>query len=61
MRNFLPPDTVNPISGCTRAQEIEIQKGIGGQLPFDTYEDLVWRGIVPYPHKNRKPDDRTGK
>ena len=46
MRNFLPPDTVNHISDCTRDQEIEIARSIGGRLPFDPFEDLVWRGIV---------------
>lgn len=66
MRNFLPPDTVNHISDCTRDQEIEIARSIGGRLPFDPFENLVWRGIIPYPDnynpcKNRMPAKRTGR
>ena len=39
---------VNPISGRTRRQEIAIAggiAGIGGRLPFNTYCDLLRRGI----------------
>lgn len=54
MRNFLPPDTVNHISGCTRAEEIEKARAIGGRLPFDPFEDLVWRGIVKIDGVNPK-------
>ena len=57
MRNFLPPETINPISGYTRAEEIAIAAGIGGRLPFDTYEDMVRRGVVPYP--DNYPDKKN--
>ena len=64
--NFLPPDIVNPISGCTRDEEISIGLAIGGRLPFDTYESLIRRGVVPYPdnyfpRKSRKPAQSAGK
>ncbi len=63
---FLPPDTINPISGFTRAQEEEIQILIGGRLPFDVYESLIRRGVIPYPdnynrRKNRKPATGAGR
>ena len=66
MRNFLPPDTVNHISGCTRDQEIEIAYAIGGRLPFDPFEDLVWYGIIPCPdnynrHKKERPLKKRAK
>ncbi|MBR4903689.1 MAG: hypothetical protein IKZ53_03385 [Selenomonadaceae bacterium] len=54
MNNFLPPHAVNPISGCTRDEEIEKARAIGGRLPFDAYENLILRGVVPYPKGNRR-------
>lgn len=60
MRNFLPPETINPISGYTRAEEIAIAAGIGGRLPFDVYEDMIRRRVVPYPDKKNNAR-RTGQ
>ena len=40
-------NVVNPISGCTLAQEIEIQKVIGGRLPYESQLSLIRRKIVP--------------
>ena len=54
MNNLLPSYVVNPISGCTRDEEIEKARAIGGRLPFDTYEKLIRRGIVPYPVGTRR-------
>lgn len=51
MRIYLPPDTINPLSGCTRAEELAKARFWGGRLPFDTYEDLIRRRIVPDPTK----------
>ena len=42
-------NVVNPISGRTLAQEIEIQKFIGGRLPYESQLSLIRRKIVPDP------------
>lgn len=52
MINSLPSYVVNPISGCTRDEEIEKARAIGGRLPFYTYKKLIQRGIVPNPVSN---------
>lgn len=54
MINSLPSYVVNPISGCTRDEEIEKARAIGGRLPFDTYKKLIQRGIVPNPVGTRR-------
>lgn len=52
---ILPDYGRNPISGKTRAEEIEIARAIGGRLPFDTYLSLIRRGIVKSPRaKSRR-------
>ena len=52
-------DVVNPISGCTLKEEIEIQRVIGGRLPYEAQLSLIRRGIVPPPKivllKEKKP------
>ena len=50
----LPPETINPISGMTRAAELKVAQGFGGRLPFDVFEDLIRRGVVPNPCKTRE-------
>ena len=52
-------NVVNPISGCTLAQEIEIQKAIGGRLPYEARLSLIRRCIVPSPFPKRKHPQRS--
>ena len=56
-------NVVNPISGCTLAQEIEIQKVIGGRLPYESQLSLIRRKIVtdPISAKTKKPQHSRAK
>ena len=41
---ILPNCGINPISGKTLEEEIEIARGIGGRLPYLSYLSLIRRG-----------------
>lgn len=61
MNNFLPPDVINPISGCTREEEIEKAFAIGGHLPFDAYESMIRRRVVPKGNRRKNVSVRAKK
>lgn len=42
-------DVVNPISGCTLKEELEIQRVIGGRIPYEAQLSMIRRGVVPPP------------
>ena len=42
-------DVVNPISGCTLKEELEIARIIGGRPPYESQLSLIRRKIVPDP------------
>ena len=56
-------NVVNPISGYTLKEEIEIQRVIGGRLPYEAQLSLIRRGIVPPPKivllKEKKASSNT--
>ena len=47
-------NVINPISGCTLKEEIEIQQFIGGRLPYEAQLSLIRRGIVKPPKRSKK-------
>ena len=51
-------NVINPISGCTLAEEIEIQKRIGGRLPYEAQLSLIRRGIVGPPLALKSRSDK---
>lgn len=52
-------NVVNPISGHTLKEELEIQRVIGGRIPYEAQLSMIRRGVVPPPKivllKEKKP------